>query len=254
MAESKSAVTKVTDYIKDKIIFKKLKVGDKIPSEAELCAILDVGRGSVREAVKVLESIDILNVRRGDGTYISDPENISFTESLLFKMILLNVDLSELVVFREQIEIAVMHLAIVNVTPETFSALKACNDEFTLIIREDPDNHEMLHALDEKFHRLLGACMQNKLMEEIYRLAFEMFSPTILENYMVGQVDMDRDLTIENHRLIVEAIEKRDVYTGIHAIKVSTKLWKKWAEKNQYKMNGKESAFTDYSATVDPTI
>jgi DNA-binding FadR family transcriptional regulator len=96
--------------------------------------------------------------------------------------------------------------------------------------------------------------MQNKLMEEIYRLAFEMFSPTILENYMVGQVDMDRDLTIENHRLIVEAIEKRDVYTGIHAIKVSTKLWKKWAEKNQYKMNGKESAFKDYSATVDPTI
>ncbi len=40
--------------------------------ETELCEQLGVGRGSVREAVKRLEAINLLNVRRGDGTYISD--------------------------------------------------------------------------------------------------------------------------------------------------------------------------------------
>ena len=76
---SKTSVRIVSDYIKSQIIQKELRIGDKIPTEVELSRLLSVGRGSVREAVKLLEAFHVLEIRRGDGTYIANP-----TEDSLF--------------------------------------------------------------------------------------------------------------------------------------------------------------------------
>jgi GntR family transcriptional regulator, transcriptional repressor for pyruvate dehydrogenase complex len=229
ISDTKTAVNKVTDYIKHKIIYKELKPNDKIPTESELSEILDVSRSSVREALKILEAINIIQIRRGDGTYISEPEDISFSQSLLFKMILNNMQLEELVEFREQIEVAIVKLAITHATEEDIQGLKNIYNSFLECIETDPDDYKRIHELDLKFHKGLAASTKNKLMAEIYLFAFEIFSPLILENYVIGQVKSeDKETTVENHRLLIEALEKKDLYTGIYGIKMSLGLWRKW--------------------------
>ena len=71
-SHTQTATESVINYIRNLILNRELRIGDKLPTENELCEQLGVGRGSVREAVKRLEAISLLNVRRGDGTYISD--------------------------------------------------------------------------------------------------------------------------------------------------------------------------------------
>jgi GntR family transcriptional regulator, transcriptional repressor for pyruvate dehydrogenase complex len=227
--ETKTAVNKVTEYIKNKIIYKELKPNDKIPTESELSEILNVSRSSVREALKILEAINIIQIRRGDGTYISEPENITFSQSLLFKMILNNMQIKELVDFREQIEVAVVKLAISYATEEDIQGLKNIYNSFLDCIENNPDDYKMIHELDLRFHKALAASTKNKLMAEIYLFAFEIFSPMILENYAIGQIKGDdKETTVENHRILIEALENKDLYTGIYGIEMSLKLWMKW--------------------------
>lgn len=229
ISDAKTAVDKVTDYIKHKIIYKELKPNDKIPTESELSEILDVSRSSVREALKILAATNIIQIRRGDGTYISEPENISFSQSLLFKIILNNMQLKELVEFREQMEVAVIKLAITYATKEDIEGLKNICNSFLECIETNPDDYKMIHELDLRFHKALAASTKNKLMAEIYLFAFEIFSPMILENYAMGQVKgEDKETTVKNHKILIEALEKKDLYTGIYGIQMSLKLWMKW--------------------------
>lgn len=229
LSETKTAVNKVTDYIKHQIISKELKPNDKIPTESVLSEILDVSRSSVREALKILEAINIIQIRRGDGTYISEAEDISFSQSLLFKIILNNIQLKELVEFREQIEVAVVKLAITHATNEDIDVLKSIYNSFLNSVETHPEDYKVIHELDLKFHKALAESTKNKLMAELYLFAFEIFSPMILENYANGQVKGDdKETTVENHRILIEALEKKDLYTGIYGIQMSLKLWMKW--------------------------
>ena len=69
---SKSLPEQVADKISHLIIEHRLQNGDKLPNEFELAEKLNVSRGSVREAVKILVARNVLVLRRGKGTYIAD--------------------------------------------------------------------------------------------------------------------------------------------------------------------------------------
>jgi GntR family transcriptional repressor for pyruvate dehydrogenase complex len=193
-----------------------------------------VGRGSVREALKILEATHLIQIRRGDGTYISNPDDISFANALLFKMILTNTSMDEMVEFREQIEISAVHLAVAHVQPEDLLLLKENISLFTACIENSPSDYAQLHKLDMGFHRLFAACMKNKLMEEIYLLAMDIFSPTILNNFETGQVlGADAQTTLISHKTIVQALETRDIHLGVHGVWQMLDIWKRWANKKK---------------------
>ena len=75
VASGSSTVQQVVDFIERKIRSQEFRSGDRVPTESELCALLGVSRTSVREAIKILESMTLVQVRRGDGTYISNPKD-----------------------------------------------------------------------------------------------------------------------------------------------------------------------------------
>ncbi|MCU9974880.1 FadR family transcriptional regulator [Mobiluncus mulieris] len=75
----------VVRAIKDLILERGLQSGDLLPSEAELTEILDVSRASVREAIKVLSTLDIVEVRQGLGTFVSNMSLQPMVQSLIFR-------------------------------------------------------------------------------------------------------------------------------------------------------------------------
>ena len=94
----------------------------------------------MREALKILEATHLIQIRRGDGTYICNPDDISFANALLFKMILTNTSMDEMVEFREQIEISAVHLAVAHVQPEDLLLLQENISLFTACIENSPSD------------------------------------------------------------------------------------------------------------------
>lgn len=221
----------VSYYIKKKLLHRELRPGDRIPTEDELCQKLDVSRTSVREALKSLSAINLITIRRGDGTYISNPEDITFSEAFLFKMLLSNSSMEELLTFREHMEMAVMQTAMINISPEQVEALHDNLIRFDQCILEHPEDSAELHRLDVEFHALLAQATGNKLIEEIYKVAIDLFSPTILQNYADGQtLGLDAVSTQQSHRLLYEGLVSKNVNLCTYAVWYSLKLWYRWIE------------------------
>ena len=78
--EKKSVVDKVTDYIIQGLIDGKFQPGDQLPTEPELCETLEVGRNSVREAIKKMQAYGLVYIQRPD-ELILDLSRVSFMDS-----------------------------------------------------------------------------------------------------------------------------------------------------------------------------
>ena len=78
--KSQSLSEQVADEILDMIVMKKqFKIGDKLPNETELSALLNVSRTTLREAIKMLVLQDIVEIKRGKGTFVKSDEVDNFT-------------------------------------------------------------------------------------------------------------------------------------------------------------------------------
>ncbi len=74
---SESVVQQVINCLTDAIIHKELRPGDKIPTEMELAQTLGVGRNSIREAIKILVYLGVLEIRRAEGTFVCEGDRKS---------------------------------------------------------------------------------------------------------------------------------------------------------------------------------
>ena len=84
MTQSSTAISEIKNYI----LTKNLHPGDALPTESQLCADLGVSRSSVREAVRTLVALDIVEVRHGHGMFVGQVSMRPMVESLIFKGLL----------------------------------------------------------------------------------------------------------------------------------------------------------------------
>ena len=85
---SESVVQQVINCLTDAIIHKELRPGDKIPTEMELAQTLGVGRNSIREAIKILVYLGVLEIRRAEGTFVCEGWSESMIDPLIYGIIL----------------------------------------------------------------------------------------------------------------------------------------------------------------------
>ncbi|WP_342022925.1 FCD domain-containing protein [Arthrobacter citreus] len=125
MAVTDEAITK----IKEMLISGQLKAGDRLPPENELSDHLGLSRSSLREAVKALELIRVLDVRRGDGTYVTSLEPGLLTETMGF-MVEIHQESSapELMEVRRILEPGAAAHAAARINARGLAALRTCLD------------------------------------------------------------------------------------------------------------------------------
>ncbi len=163
--------------------------GDKLPTEAELSEVLGVGRNTVREALRILMSRNIVTIRQGSGTFLSD------------KMIEDRRKLTEdLIQIRVMLEPPIAALAAQNAAMEDI----LCLEEILLELEKMMENREDYSEKDSQFHAQIANCSHNLIIANLV--------PVITDGVRVfaGSVrETEYAQTLLSHRRIYEAIRDR---------------------------------------------
>ncbi|MDO5752310.1 FadR/GntR family transcriptional regulator [Arthrobacter sp.] len=201
MAVTDEAITK----IKDMIISGELAAGDRLPPEKELSEKLGLSRSSLREAVKALEIIRVLDVRRGDGTYVTSLEPKLLTEAMTF-IVDLHQDETILEIFevRRMLEPAAAATAARLITAEQIATLRATMDNI-----DEQTSVESLVEHDLVFHGLITAAANNSYLESVLD---SLSSSTVRARIWRGLTQEKAvDRTLSEHTAIIEALERGDI-------------------------------------------
>jgi DNA-binding FadR family transcriptional regulator len=190
--------------IKEMIIAGELGPGDRLPPENVLSERLGLSRSSLREAVKALDLIRVLDVRRGDGTYVTSLEPALLLEALSF-VVDLHDDQSVLEIFavRRILEPAAAELAARNADAADLEGLRAL-----VASVDETSDVEGLVAHDLEFHRRIADATGNGYLAS---LIDSMSSDTVRARVWRG-LTQDRavERTLREHRDVLDAIERGD--------------------------------------------
>lgn len=190
--------------IKDMLIRGELKAGDRLPPEKELSERLGLSRSSLREAVKALELIRVLDVRRGDGTYVTSLDAKLLNEAVAFVVELhQNRSILELFEVRRILEPATAHMAASRITPDKVAALRATMEG----IGEDTDVTELV-AHDLEFHSIIAAAAGNDYLSGL----LEALSGDTVRARIWRGITQEKAVahTLAEHKAIADALERGD--------------------------------------------
>lgn len=222
-----SAVESVIEKIKELLIERKLAPGDMIPNENALAESLKVGRGTIREALKILSAYGIIEIKQGYGTFISSASNKRLFDPQLFQILIQDRDYSSLTQVRHLLEEGLVKLVIESATDEELIQLDKKMNEFAKVLARGDSSAEEAARLDLEYHRMLGHICHNPIVENIYMFVVDLFAKTI--NPIHEGVDAV-------HRRLHSAIMNRNVVQAVEAVREHTETWKqayKAAKKDQ---------------------
>lgn len=167
---TKSVLQSVIDVITDSIISGELKKGDQLPSEPDLVEMLGVGRSSIREAIKILVYLGVLETRRSEGTFVSDGFNESMINPLVYGVFLVEGDsLEHLIEVRQMIEVGIVRLAIINKDENTLPSLKDKLDAMEEAVKKSSKDKlfDNLFEADDQFHHALTLTCKNPIADKL---------------------------------------------------------------------------------------
>lgn len=185
------------------IIDHKMMPGDQLPTEVEFLEKMEVSRGTLREAFKVLVARNILEIRQGAGTFISykkgipdDPLGLTF----IYDDNRLVLDMLEV---RLMFEPRVAELAAVNATPEQKQALAEQAQELeNCISRGEP-----YAQADSRFHRLIAEASDNRVIGNLTHI----LNSSVSKNIEITLDTQRENNTIYYHRKILKAIQDGNI-------------------------------------------
>lgn len=191
----------IADKIIDLIESKELLPGQKLPSEQELMRELNVGRGTIREAIKSLVSRNIVEIRRGVGTFVAektgvveDPLGFSFIDNKN-KLVKDSMDV------RLLLEPSIAKWAARNATDSEILEIIELSHKIEMAILNDEDYSD----LDVEFHTKIAISSRNLVVKNLI---------PILNMNIRSLIDVThavlKEHTILSHKKIANAIKERN--------------------------------------------
>lgn len=182
----------------------ELVPGSRLPPEADLATLLGASRNTVREAVRALVTARVLDVRRGDGTYVTSLRPELLLEGIGAAVELMQEGFSlELIGVRRILEPAATALAAERIDDETLAKLGGCLQR----MREAASEAERIQH-DADFHRLVGAASGNETLASMLNAVS---SRTIRARAWRGVAEEGAGArTVAQHQDILDALAARD--------------------------------------------
>lgn len=181
-----------------------LEAGTPLPAEGDLAQQLGVSRNSLREGIKALESVGILESRRGVGVFVKAFSFEPLLDNLAYGLGQALQQIEEVIVIRRTLEVGLIEKTVANATPELIQELR----DVLEAMRHRAENGESFPDEDRLFHHLLFSCQENEVLLrllEVFWLAFYKASD------FVNLSNEDPMQTWREHEAIVDAIEAGDI-------------------------------------------
>lgn len=220
-----STIDRVVHTFKDLLKRGELKPGDRIPNETELARSFGTSRGSIREAVKMLVSFGVLQVRWGDGTYVASSVTDNVFDHRLFQLLITENDTRHLLELREMMEFGIVKLAVEHALEEDLEAIEAVHREMVELIQSGETDPEIVSGADARFHLALGRATHNPFVEKIYNFAIDLYYPTLVLTHGNRGTTEELMQSPLAHQDILDAIRRRDGEAARMAIQRSLKTW-----------------------------
>lgn len=197
----------VQEQIKAMILGRKLQPGALLPPEVELAQQLGVGRGSVREAVKTLQALGIVEVRHGYGTFVGRLSLRPLIDELTFHGLLdLQGDVEtvrNLIQIRAILEVNLIRGVAASIEPESIERLEVLVEQ----MHERAARGEHVHEQDRLFHEQLYRSVDNALVSQMLQAFWDVLR-VVLPNLPGPATDPRVDAL--NHERILVALAKGD--------------------------------------------
>lgn len=201
--------SRAAEQIKRLILRRGLRPGDAIPPEAELCAELGVSRSSVREAIRTLATLDIVEVRHGSGTVVGRMRLTPLVETLVFRGVLQAG--AELAALREVVELRLVF------DQALAERVVACHRGQERPLLSQLVDQMLAHAAagrsflqeDRRFHTELLAPVGNQLAEELVAAFWDIHAAVLPRLGLAPSADILR--TAQAHGDMLDAALRGDV-------------------------------------------
>ncbi len=217
-----SAVDRALSGLRHMIATGRLVAGQRIPPESELCDELDVSRGSLREAIRMLAALRVIEPRHGSGTYVSQlrPEDIIRSLSLTVDLLPL-AGLLELYEIRRVLESHAAAQAAAKMTESGIRTLYGCIEEM-----EATSDPAETFAPNQRFHAEIAKAGGNLAIEamlEVFRTRSHSY-----QVYDLPEGAQIKRASDDDHRVIAEAIANRDPVAAATAAAAHAAHTERW--------------------------
>lgn len=241
-----SLTDRAIDRIRELVQSGELPAGSRLPSEPHLAAQLGISRNLTREAVKALVLARVLEIRRGDGTYVTSLEPAVLLEGLGSAVELLQGDtLLELTEVRRLFEPIASGLAASRISAAQLAAVHG----HLAAMRDARDDVELLNKHDAAFHRAVVEATGNKTLASLLE---GISSRTVRARVWRGMVDGNAaDRTLAEHEAIYQALAARDPALAQAAALMHVSTTEKWLRKQLGDAVDAESESLDDANTED---
>ena len=203
LQKQQSVAEAISAEILDLLRQKELKPGDKLPPERELAEMLGVSRPSLREALRALSIMKIVEVRQGDGTYVGSLKPEELVEHLEFVFMLDNSTMLQLFEARKIVETGNVSLAAERISDEELSILRTCLEKS----EHSVDDPEAFMQADIELHEIITRAARNPLLE---RFMASIGTLSRASRHKTTHMSGVTKTAVEDHRQIVSALEARD--------------------------------------------
>jgi GntR family transcriptional regulator, transcriptional repressor for pyruvate dehydrogenase complex len=187
----------------ERLILKKLQPGDKLPSERELAEMLRVSRSSIRDAIRSLELIGMVEPRQGAGTVVREISASSVVTPLATALTHQRQSVSELLDFRKMLEPPLAARAATHATDEEIGEMEE------ILARQDAKLRDGQVAIEEdsEFHYSVAMASENTVVLKVLDVLMDLLRETRERSL---QVEGRPQKSLAGHRRIFVAIKRRD--------------------------------------------
>jgi GntR family transcriptional repressor for pyruvate dehydrogenase complex len=197
-------VQQVVNSMKDYVASDGIEVGQKLPTEKEWCENLSVGRGTVREAFRILEARGLVEIKPGRGAFLVSKKELGQEE--LAEWFLQNeVELKDYIEVRSAVEPLCARLIARRASDSELEQLERVHQRFIRAVEEE--DIAGMAKYDERFHKHIVECSRNKMLIFICKKIDECIRDFRLKTFQVPQNALN---AIKAHQDIVDAIKARD--------------------------------------------
>lgn len=198
---------KIADHIKQQILDGKLKPGEKLPSDKELCEIYSVGRSTIREALSALKFMGLIETRQGEGSTVSKINQEDIGKLDLTGLLLSDKTILELFEARKSLEISNVELASFKRTEQDLQKFQHIINQMEVNILNNKESEKE----DILFHRTIAKATQNSIIMKLFANISEQMEKAMQVIRRMGfSHPTSRNVNFEEHRVIYQAIADQD--------------------------------------------